>query len=102
MSNDDHSLKDPKVRAEHYTYRPGRPTYNEILASVSEMVAFVGPYALPDDTFISNDICLSIWSKYAYQHGYIGHHLSALEREGKLPIKRIGTLNRRALYSIAI
>ena len=94
-------FKDPQGRAEYFRFSDGRPTDLEIISAIREMVAFVGPHALPGDGFISNDMCLSIWDKYANQHRYIGYHVSRMEEAGELPIRRIDTVRKRAVYSIA-
>jgi hypothetical protein len=95
-----HDFTDPIVRAEYFQPTEGRPHDRTIISSIREMVAFVGPHALPDDPFKSNDMCLSIWDDYPNQHVYIGHRVSRLEEAGKLPIGRLGTRNNRVFYAI--
>ena len=100
MNKDD--FKDQKQRAAYFQPKDGRPSDIAIIASVGEMVAFVGPHALPDDPFLTNDICLSIRRYYPDQGVYLGHRVSHLEKEAQLPIRRIDTRNNRAIYSIVI
>ena len=96
----DIDFTDPRVRAEYFQQTAGKPHDSTIISAIREMVAFVGPHALPDDPFKSNDLCLSIWDDYPNQHVYIGHRVSRLEEAGKLPIRRLGTLNNRVFYAI--
>jgi hypothetical protein len=93
---------DQKVRDEHFQESVGRPLISEIIADGREMLAAVAPDALPIDRFTSDDILIVIWSAYPKQHVYIGLILSRLVRELKLPIKRVGTQNKRAIYSIVL
>jgi hypothetical protein len=91
---------DPKERAEHFNRTDGRPPESVIFDAVNKMVANVGPHASTDDAFLSNDLCGSIWDDYPDHHFYIGFHISRMERENLLPIRRIGIQNNRPLYSI--
>ncbi len=98
MNKDD--FKDPEKRDEYFQPKEGRPSDHAIFAAVDEMVAFVGPHAIPDDPFISNDICLTVRNAFPGQGVYIGTRTSYLERTGQLPIRRLGTWNKRVFYSI--
>ena len=98
MSGDD--FNDPSFQDEYFRQKEGRPSLREINDDVCAMVAFVEPYAQPDDPFLSNDICLAVREAYPGQGGYIGHWLSKLEKADRLPIRRLGTRGTRAIYGI--
>ena len=99
MTMTDIDLTDPRVRAEHFKPRPGRPPIKEIVEEIVDVVLFVAPRVSTDDAFISNELLHFTRLSYPGQGVYIGLMLSHLVRCGKVPLKRVGTVNRRALYA---
>ena len=98
----DINFKDPKTREAYFEPEPGRPTLREIIDDICDMVAFVGPRAETDARFLSNDLCVGVRMYYPGHGHYIGHWVSKLAEDPSVPIRRVGTRNRRARYSIVI
>ncbi len=81
---------------------PGRVSDHVIVKAIREMADYMQRYVTDRDIFYSNDLCIAIWEEYGNQHVNIGIRITPLVEKYKLPIRRIGTLNNRALYSIGI
>ncbi len=92
--------KNPQEWIEYHQSAPGRVPDCEIVKAIREMADYMRPYVSSRDIFISNDLCVDIWEEYGHQHENIGVRITPLIKKYKLPIRRVGTHNKRALYSI--
>ena len=81
---------------------PGRVSDHVIVKAIRELADYMQRYATDRDIFISDDLCIAIWDEYGNQHVNIGIRITPLSEKYKLPIRRRGTHNNRALYSIEI
>ena len=100
MNKSDIDLSNPEARADHFKYTDGRPSDRSIIEEISGAVEFIRNDCTPKDTFISADLCGDLWKENPDHHFYIGQRIRMLVLEGKLPIERVGTTNKRALYRI--
>ena len=81
-------LKNPKVRAEHFKYRPGRPTDASIVETIRKRVrqivekGYHGGYM-----FTTEQLTYPLWNDRPHQHHYISQQISRLIEEYDLPIR---------------
>lgn len=93
-------FNDTKARDNYFRFKDGRPSDHEIITDVQAMVEFVGPHALPDDPFLTNDICYSLRLVYPSMGVYIGQRVSRLAKAGHLPVLRLGNRGTRVIYGL--
>jgi hypothetical protein len=95
-------VKNPQDWIQYHQPAPGRVSDHVIVKAIRDMADFMQRYATDNDFFYSDDLCIGIWDEYGNQHVNIGIRLTPLIKKYKLPIRRIGTHNNRALYSIKL
>jgi len=94
--------KNPQEWLRYHQPAPGRVSDHVIVKVIREIADYMRPYATDGDIFQSNDLCIAVWDEYRNQHVNIGIRITPLIKKYKLPIRRIGTHNKRALYSIKL
>ena len=92
----------PQEWKQYHQSAPGRVSDHVIVKEIREMADYMRPYVTDRDIFISDDLCIAIWDEYGNQHVNIGIRITPLIKKYGLPIRRRGTQNNRALYSIKI
>jgi hypothetical protein len=92
----------PQEWLRYHQPAPGRVPDHLIVKAIREMADYMQRYVTGSEIFYSNDLCIAIWDEYGNQHVNIGIRITPLIGKYKLPIRRIGTHNNRALYSIEI
>ena len=102
MSNQKPEVINPQEWLRYHQPAPGRVPDRLIVNAIREIADHMRPYATDGDIFHSNDLCIAVWDEYSNQHVNIGIRLTPLIKKYKLPIRRRGTNNNRALYSIGI
>jgi len=83
----------------------GDIVYTERILGVldySNSKSWIKTYATDKDIFYSDDLCIAIWEEYGNQHKNIGNRITSMIEKYNLPIRRVGTHNKRALYSIVL
>jgi len=92
----------PQEWIEYHRSTVGRVPNSVIAKAIREMVSYMRPYATDKDIFYSDDLCIAIWEEYGNQHKNIGNRITSMIEKYNLPIRRVGTHNKRALYSIVL
>jgi len=92
----------PQEWLRYHQPAPGRVPDRLIVNAIRDMADYMQRYATDRDIFHSDDLCIAIWEEYGNQHVNLGIRITPLIDKYKLPIRRIGTHNNRALYSIEI
>ena len=94
--------KNPQEWVRYHQHAPGRAPDHVIVKEIRGMADYMRPYVTDSDIFHSNDLCIAVWDEYRNQHVNIGIRITPLIEKYGLPIRRIGTHNKRALYSITL
>ncbi len=83
-------LKDPRGRAEHFRYCPGRPTDEMIVETIRKRVwQIISKGYRGGSAFTTEQLLYPLWQELPEQHHYIGQHISRLIKEYDLPIRTV-------------
>ena len=102
MFNQKPEVINPQDWIQYHQPAPGRVPDRLIVNAIRKIADYMRPYVTDNDIFYSNDLCIAVWDEYRNQHVNIGIRITPLIDKYKLPIRRIGTHNKRALYSIKL
>ena len=85
MNKDDY--KDPKKRAEHYKYYPGRPTDESIVEAIKKRIGQITDKGYRGGcVFTTEQLTYPLWNDLPHHHHYISQHMTRLIEEYGLPI----------------
>ena len=83
-------FKDPKKRAGHFSYRPGRPIDKLIVEAIRNRVRQIAANGYRGGIpLTTGQFTYPLWNDYSHQHQYIGQQISRLIKEYDLPIRKV-------------